>query len=46
MGILAAQNMNFTDVAPVTHPEEMGLGRGQFAKEEKAREGFDEEDSL
>lgn len=33
IGILAAQNMNFTEVAPVTHPEEMSLGRGQFAKE-------------
>lgn len=46
MGILAAQNMNFTDVAPVTHAVEMRHGRGQFAKEGKAREDFDEEDSL
>lgn len=46
MGILAAQNMNFTKIAPVTHTEEMNLGRGIFSKGGKAREGFDEEDSL
>lgn len=39
MGILAAQNMNFIEVIPVIHPEEMNLGRGQFAMGGKAREG-------
>lgn len=40
MGIMTAQKVYFTKVAPVTHPEEMSPGRG------KAREGFDEEESL